>query len=68
MIKLLGSGEVFTFGSQEMGQLGNGITNKENNEVPSRVDALVGETIVDVSCGLDHNLVLNCMSFLHLLQ
>ena len=45
-------GELFTFGCGGEGQLGHG--GKEDEEVPRRVDALVGKRVMQVSCGRFH--------------
>jgi alpha-tubulin suppressor-like RCC1 family protein len=59
-------GHVFTFGHQEFGQLGNGVIDKDKiNEVPTRLDSLVKEKVVDVACGLDHTIVLTAKNELY---
>ena len=49
-------GEVFTWGFNFVGQLGHG--DKEHRDVPTKVAALEGLVITQVSCGRDHTAVL----------
>ena len=52
------SGELLTWGSREFGQLGDGITANDGSFMPQLVSEFIGKTIVDVACGLDHNVVM----------
>lgn len=49
---------MITFGNNEFGQSGNGKLESKIAELPKPVKALIGNKIVKVSCGLDHNVVL----------
>jgi alpha-tubulin suppressor-like RCC1 family protein len=65
-VMLSDEGHVFTFGHQEFGQLGNGVINKDQiSEVPTRVDSLLKQKVVDISCGLDHTVALTDKSELY---
>lgn len=55
---LSNEGQVFSFGYQEFGQLGNGVISKNIEELPTRIDRLLKHKLTDVACGLDHTLVL----------
>ena len=50
------NGEVFTWGYNGCGQLGHG--DKENRNVPTKVESLSGENVVKVSCGTFHTVAL----------
>jgi len=65
-VVLSDEGNVFTFGHQEFGQLGNGKIDKERiSELPTRIDSLLKEKVIDVSCGLDHTIALTDKSDLY---
>lgn len=51
------SGELFTWGGGEHGQLGHG--NKHNKTVPSVVEALLESQITQISCGWSHSVALS---------
>ena len=49
------NGEVFTWGSNDYGQLGHG--DQKDRNVPTKVESLSGEIIVKIACGHDHTAV-----------
>jgi RCC1 and BTB domain-containing protein len=49
------SGELYTFGRNDFGQLGHGDTN--DKKIPIRVEALDGEVMASVACGQYHTIV-----------
>ncbi len=50
--------QVFTFGSGEFGKLGNGKLEAHTQEEPYCVEQFTDKTVVEVSCGASHTLVL----------
>ena len=60
---LTAAGEVFTFGVGEFGVLGHGT--EDRAVLPKRVEALVGEAIVAVSCGWRHTAALSAHAHLY---
>ena len=55
-VALSRNGEVFTWGRDDLGQLGHGDWIHRN--VPMKVESLCGETIVKVACGSRHTAAL----------
>ncbi|KAG6741965.1 hypothetical protein POTOM_055246 [Populus tomentosa] len=55
---LTDDGEVYGWGRGEHGRLGFGDNDKSSKMVPQRVNLLVGEDIVQVSCGGTHSVAL----------
>lgn len=55
-IALTNTGAVYSFGRNDYGQLG--LFNKENKRWPHRIESLVHEKIVQITCGCYHTLFL----------
>ena len=55
-VALTSDGGVFTFGSNEHGQVGHGISAGEKNVNPRKVFELMGRNVSQVACGKNHTL------------
>ena len=51
------SNEIYSWGQNNLGQLGRGFVSS-NYEKPSKISALDGKQIINISCGSDHCLAL----------
>jgi alpha-tubulin suppressor-like RCC1 family protein len=55
---LLENGDLFSFGSQNYGQLGHNLISKEPLLVPARIEILKDKKVVSISAGSAHNAVI----------
>ena len=55
-VALTKEGKVFTWGSNEFGQLGHG--DYEHRHIPTKVESLDGLFIVKIACGGDHTIAI----------
>jgi len=58
----LDSGQLFSAGGCEFGQLGDGVMEARARDMPQRIESLFGKKVVDIACGFDHSICLTGMS------
>lgn len=56
-------GQLFSCGSMECGQLGDGMMESRYRDIPMRIESLFGTKIVDIAVGFDHNIALSGNGF-----